>query len=49
VMQVDPYVGWTEGGHTWWEVGTPHVTDSVKIRNAHIEWESSRPKQRRGI
>ena len=49
VMQVDPYVGWTEGGHTWWEVGTPHVTDSMKIRNAHIEWESSRPKQRRGI
>ena len=49
VMQVDPYVGWTEGGHTWWEVGTPHVTDSAKIRKAHIEWESSRPKQRRGI
>ena len=49
VMQVDPYVGWTEGGHTWWEIGTPHVTDSTKIRNAHIEWESSRPKQRRGI
>ena len=49
VMQVDPYVGWTEGGHTWWEVGTSEVTESDKIRNAHIEWESSRHKQRRGI
>ncbi|MGB3277638.1 MAG: 3D-(3,5/4)-trihydroxycyclohexane-1,2-dione acylhydrolase (decyclizing), partial [Pseudorhodobacter sp.] len=26
VMQVDAYEGWTTQGHTWWEVGTPHVT-----------------------
>lgn len=48
-MKVDAYDGWTEGGHAWWEVGTPHVTDSDKVRAAHIDWESSRAKQRRGV
>ncbi|HAJ84091.1 MAG TPA: 3D-(3,5/4)-trihydroxycyclohexane-1,2-dione acylhydrolase (decyclizing), partial [Rhodobacteraceae bacterium] len=27
VMDVDPYDGWTTEGHTWWEVGTPQVSD----------------------
>ena len=49
VMKVDAYEGWTEGGHAWWEVGTPHSTDNEQVRAAHIEWESSRDKQRRGI
>ncbi len=49
VMKVDPYEGWTTEGHTWWEVGTPHVTTNDKVRDAHIEWESSRSKQRRGV
>lgn len=49
VMKVDPYEGWTTEGHAWWEVGTPHVTDSDKVREAHIDWESSRSKQRRGV
>ncbi|MCR9122939.1 MAG: 3D-(3,5/4)-trihydroxycyclohexane-1,2-dione acylhydrolase (decyclizing) [Phyllobacteriaceae bacterium] len=49
VMTVDPYEGWTEQGHAWWEVGTPHVTDSERVRTAHLEWESSRSKQRRGV
>ena len=49
VMKVDPYEGWTTEGHTWWEVGTPHITDNDKVRDAHIDWESSRAKQRRGV
>jgi 3D-(3,5/4)-trihydroxycyclohexane-1,2-dione acylhydrolase (decyclizing) len=49
VMKVDPYEGWTTEGHTWWEVGTPAVSDSKKVRDAHTDWESSRPKQRKGL
>ena len=49
VMQVDAFEGWTNEGHAWWEVGTPRVTESDKVRDAHIEWESTRPKQRRGV
>lgn len=49
VMSVDPYDGWTAEGHTWWEVGTPHVTDNPKVKAAHEDWESSRSKQRKGV
>lgn len=49
VMDVDPYEGWTKEGHAWWEVGTPHITDSDRVREAHVDWESSRHKQRRGV
>ncbi|MEM9224375.1 MAG: 3D-(3,5/4)-trihydroxycyclohexane-1,2-dione acylhydrolase (decyclizing), partial [Pseudomonadota bacterium] len=49
VMKVDPYVGWTEEGHTWWEVGTPQVSQSEKVSKAHTEWEASRRKQRVGV
>jgi len=49
VMKVDPYDGWTNEGHTWWEVGTPHTSDNEKIQQAHKEWEASRSKQRRGV
>ncbi len=49
VMKVDPYDGWTAEGHAWWEVGTPHVSDSAQVREAHVDWESSRDKQRRGV
>ena len=48
-MKVDPYEGWTTEGHAWWEVGTPHVTTSDKVRDAHVDWESSRHKQRKGV
>ena len=48
-MQVDPFDGWTQQGHTWWEVGTPHITENASVRKAHIEWESSRSKQRKGV
>ncbi len=49
VMNVDAYEGWTTEGHAWWEVGTPEVSESAKVRDAHTDWESSRPKQRRGL
>jgi 3D-(3,5/4)-trihydroxycyclohexane-1,2-dione acylhydrolase (decyclizing) len=49
VMKVDPYDGWTTEGHTWWEVGTPHISNNDKITKAHQEWESSRIRQRKGI
>ncbi len=49
VMDVDPYEGWTTKGHAWWEVGTPHVTEDENVRRAHVDWESAREKQRRGV
>jgi len=49
VMHVDPYEGWTNEGHTWWEVGTPHTSANQKVVDAHKEWESSRSRQRRGV
>ena len=49
VMNVDAYEGWTTEGHTWWEVGTPEVSQSERVREKHAEWESSRAKQRRGV
>lgn len=49
VMDVDAYEGWTTEGHAWWEVGTPHVTDSDKVRKAHEDWEADRSKQRKGV
>ncbi|MFT5869042.1 MAG: 3D-(3,5/4)-trihydroxycyclohexane-1,2-dione acylhydrolase (decyclizing) [Paracoccaceae bacterium] len=48
-MKVDAYEGWTEQGHTWWEVGTPDVTNNPKVAAAHKEIEASRSKQRKGI
>ena len=48
-MKVDAYDGWTTEGHTWWEVGTPHITASDKVRAAHADVESARSKQRKGV
>ncbi|MEM7695387.1 MAG: 3D-(3,5/4)-trihydroxycyclohexane-1,2-dione acylhydrolase (decyclizing) [Pseudomonadota bacterium] len=49
VMTVDAYEGWTTQGHTWWEVGTPEVSESETVRAAHEDWEASRAKQRQGV
>ncbi|MEM9320489.1 MAG: 3D-(3,5/4)-trihydroxycyclohexane-1,2-dione acylhydrolase (decyclizing) [Pseudomonadota bacterium] len=49
VMKVDAYEGWTTEGHTWWEVGTPHVTENERVRAAHLEVEAARAKQRKGV
>ncbi|SDJ75091.1 3D-(3,5/4)-trihydroxycyclohexane-1,2-dione acylhydrolase (decyclizing) [Aliiruegeria lutimaris] len=48
-MKVEAYNSWTDQGHTWWECGTPHVSESAKVRAAHAEWESARTGQRRGV
>jgi 3D-(3,5/4)-trihydroxycyclohexane-1,2-dione acylhydrolase (decyclizing) len=49
VMNVDAYGGWTTQGHTWWEVGTPHVTKNAKVAQKHAEIEADRKKQRKGV
>ena len=49
VMDVDAYEGWTTEGHTWWEVGTPHVSENADVREKHLEIEAERAKQRRGV
>lgn len=48
-MKVDAFEGWTQEGHAWWEVGTPHITNNDSVRDAHIEWESGRARQRKGV
>ena len=49
VMDVDAYDGWTDEGHTWWEVGTPEISDSETVTRAHNDVEAERVKQRQGI
>ena len=49
VMKVDAYEGWTTEGHTWWEVGTPHVTEKAGVREKHLEIEAARARQRKGV
>ncbi len=48
-MQVDAFEGWTAEGHTWWEIGTPHISDHEKVRKAHEEVETARARQRKGV
>lgn len=48
-MQVDAFDGWTTEGHTWWEVGTPEVSNDPNVRAAHEEQEAGRERQRPGI
>lgn len=49
VMPVEPYDSWTEQGHTWWEVGTPEVSNSAAVDEAHTLWEAGRSAQRQGV
>ena len=49
VMQVDPHEGWTTQGHAWWEIGTPEVSGSERVREKHAEVEAGRVSQRAGI
>ncbi|MEQ8780653.1 MAG: 3D-(3,5/4)-trihydroxycyclohexane-1,2-dione acylhydrolase (decyclizing) [Roseibium album] len=48
-LKVDAFEGWTQEGHTWWEVGTPQVTNSERVRKAHEDWEAGRAPQRKGV
>lgn len=49
VMDVDPYDGWTQEGHAWWEVGTPSVSTSESVLKGHHETEAGRARQRKGV
>lgn len=49
VMTVDAYDGWTTQGHAWWEVGTPHISNSAKVTEKHREKEAARGAQRAGV
>ena len=49
VMQVDAYEGWTTGGHAWWEIATPHVSETPSVTAAHEETEAARARQRKGL
>jgi 3D-(3,5/4)-trihydroxycyclohexane-1,2-dione acylhydrolase (decyclizing) len=49
VMKVDAHDGWTTEGHTWWEVGTPHVSEHPSVNAAHKDLEATRMRQRRGV
>lgn len=40
---------WTEGGHAWWEVGTPQVSNRPEVLAAAAEIETGRERQRRGV
>ncbi|MBL6946533.1 MAG: 3D-(3,5/4)-trihydroxycyclohexane-1,2-dione acylhydrolase (decyclizing) [Rhodospirillales bacterium] len=48
-LQVDPFDGWTVEGHTWWETGIPHVSESDEINQACAELKDARQNQRRGV
>lgn len=48
-IQVDPFEGWTQEGHAWWEVGTPHISERAEVTQAHQDWEAGRSRQRRGV
>jgi 3D-(3,5/4)-trihydroxycyclohexane-1,2-dione acylhydrolase (decyclizing) len=48
-MKVDAYEGWTDKGHAWWEVGTPEVSESERVREKHAEQEADRIRQRQGV
>jgi 3D-(3,5/4)-trihydroxycyclohexane-1,2-dione acylhydrolase (decyclizing) len=49
VMKVDAHEGWTEGGHAWWEIGTPEVSATASVREAHAKTEAARVRQRQGV
>jgi 3D-(3,5/4)-trihydroxycyclohexane-1,2-dione acylhydrolase (decyclizing) len=40
---------WTEGGHAWWEVGTPQVSNRPEVLAAAADMELGRERQRRGV
>ena len=48
-LKVDAHEGWTKEGHTWWEIGTPSVSNRAEVLEARAEVESGRNRQRAGI
>ena len=48
-LQVDAHEGWTNEGHTWWEVGMPEVSERADVTAAAETWDQGRARQRRGV
>ncbi len=48
-LKVDAFEGWTKEGHTWWEIGTPSVSNRAEVRAAHAGVEEGRARQRVGV
>ena len=48
-LKVDPYEGWTNEGHAWWEIGGPEVSDRAEVVEAKRAVEDGRKAQRAGI
>ena len=48
-MKVDPFVGWTTEGHTWWECGTPQMSHDPEVTEARVNLEASCSLQRKGL
>jgi 3D-(3,5/4)-trihydroxycyclohexane-1,2-dione acylhydrolase (decyclizing) len=48
-LQVDAFDGWTDEGHTWWEVGIPEVSVREEVRQARRELDEQRKSQRAGV
>ena len=40
---------WTEGGHSWWEVGMPQVSSRPEVLAAAADMDAGRERQRRGV
>jgi 3D-(3,5/4)-trihydroxycyclohexane-1,2-dione acylhydrolase (decyclizing) len=49
VMRVDPHDGWTDQGHTWWEVGLPEVSPRDAVAKAREGQKPGRARQRAGL
>lgn len=48
-LQVDALEGWTTEGHSWWEIGTPEVSERAEVRKSHEAVELGRTNQRQGV
>jgi len=48
-LKVDAFEGWTKEGHTWWEIGTPSVSQRPGVQKAHEDVERGRERQRAGV
>lgn len=49
VMRVDAHDGWTDQGHTWWEVGLPEKSTRSAVDAARAAQVFGRAKQRAGL
>jgi 3D-(3,5/4)-trihydroxycyclohexane-1,2-dione acylhydrolase (decyclizing) len=48
-LKVDPYDGWTNEGHAWWEIGGQEVSDRPEVSAAKRAAEEGRKAQRAGV